>query len=83
MLVIQLKKTVYNTKITEIENKLIDQNHDKYITTPDFSKLTAENFPARLKQASLVTKTYFDAKLKVPIKTLTQIKQNIYVLKIN
>ena len=50
-------------KITEIENKLTDHNHDEYITTPEFNKLTAENFPARLAQANLITKTDFNAKL--------------------
>ena len=29
-----VKKTNYDTKITEIEKKLTDHNHDKYITTP-------------------------------------------------
>ena len=29
-----VNKTDYNTKITEIERKLTDHNHDKYITTP-------------------------------------------------
>ena len=58
-----VKKTDYNTKITEIEKKLTDHNHDKYITTPEFNKLNAENFSARLKQADLVTKTDFNAKL--------------------
>ena len=28
-----VNKTDYNTKITEIEKKLTDHNHDKYITT--------------------------------------------------
>ena len=28
------KKTDYKTKITEIEKRLTDHNHDKYITTP-------------------------------------------------
>ena len=28
-----VKKTDYNTKITEIEEKLTDHNHDKYVTT--------------------------------------------------
>ena len=37
MLVIQLKETDYNTKITEIENKLNNHNHDKYIDTPEFN----------------------------------------------
>ena len=46
---ILLKKTDYNTKVTELEKKLTDHNHDKYITTPEFKKLTAEHFIARLK----------------------------------
>ena len=47
MLVIQSKKTDYNTKINEIEKKISGHYHDRYITTPEFSKLTAENFTAR------------------------------------
>ena len=34
-----VKKADDNTKITEIENKLNNHNHDKYITTPDFNTL--------------------------------------------
>ena len=63
MLVIQLKKTDYNTKINDIEKKITDHNDDKYITTPEFNKLTVENFAGRLAQANLVTKTDFDDKL--------------------
>ena len=48
VLLIQAKKTDYNTKINEIEKKITDHNHDKYITTPEFNKLTSENFAARL-----------------------------------
>ena len=65
-----LKKTNYNNKITEIEKKLTDHNQDKYITTLEFNKLTAENFAARLKQAKRVIKTHFDDKLK-SLKKLT------------
>ena len=52
MLVVQSKKkTNYNTKISEIENKIAtNHDHDKYITTQEFNKLTSENFTARLKQ---------------------------------
>ena len=50
--------TVLKTKLSEGENKIL--NHEKYITTPEFNKLTAENFTARLKQANLVTQTDFD-----------------------
>ena len=32
-----VKKRNYNTKITEIEKRLTDHNHDKYITTQEFS----------------------------------------------
>ena len=53
--------TVLNTKISEVENKCPD--HAKYITTQELNKLTAEHFAARLKQAHLVNKTYFDIKL--------------------
>ena len=63
MLVIQLKKTDYNTKVTEIENKLNNHNHDKYIDTSEFNKLAADVFNARLAQAKLITKANFDAKL--------------------
>ena len=47
--------TILNTKISEVENKI--PNNSKYITTQVFNKLTAEDFPARLKQADLVNKT--------------------------
>ena len=63
MLIIQLKKTDYNTKITEIEKKLTDQNHDKYIATPVFNTLAADVFNARLAQANLITGIDFNAKL--------------------
>ena len=52
--------TVLDTKVSEVENKI--SNHDKYITTLEFNKLTQENFTARLKQANLMIKTDFDKK---------------------
>ena len=73
MLVMQLKKTDYNTKSSEIEKKITNHDNDKYITTPEFNKLTAEKFDARLAQvnlasendiAALVRKSDFDDKLK-------------------
>ena len=57
-----VKKTDYNNKVTAIENKLNNHNHDKYITTPEFNTLAADVFNARLAQANLVT-TDFDAEL--------------------
>ena len=59
MLVIQFKKTGYKTKISEIGKKITDHDHDKYITTPEFNKSTAENFPARLAQTTPHKKPYF------------------------
>ena len=57
MLVIQSKKkTDYNTKIVEIENKIADHDHDKNITTQELYKLKSEHFIARLKQANLAGK---------------------------
>ena len=59
MLAIQLKKTDYDTKINEIEKKITDHKHEKYIATPEFNKLTLENFAARLAQTNSVTKDIF------------------------
>ena len=54
-----VKKTDYNTTINDIEKKITDHNHDEYITTPEFNKLTAENFAAILKQVNLASKSDF------------------------
>ena len=37
-----VKKTDYDVKVSEIEKKVTNHNHNKYITTPEFNKLTAE-----------------------------------------
>ena len=58
-----VKKTDYDTKFNEIKKKIIDHKHDKYVTTPEFNKLTAENFAERLVKANLVIKRNFDYKL--------------------
>ena len=59
-----VKKTDCNTKISEIEGKLGNHNHDKYITTPEFNMFSKEVFDARLKLVNLVTKRDFDVELK-------------------
>ena len=41
-----VKKTDYNRKITDIENKLNNHNHDKYIDTSEFNTLAANVFNA-------------------------------------
>ena len=60
-----VKKTDYNTKISEIENKVNDHNHDKYITTPEFNTMAADIFKATpAAQTDLIRKPDFDSKLK-------------------
>ena len=54
MLVVQLRKANYDTKITELGKKLTDHNYDKYITTPEFNTLATRVFNARLAQANLI-----------------------------
>ena len=79
-----VKVTDYIIKINEDEKEITDHNHDKYIATPEFNKLTSENFAERLKQANLagksdngilVNKTDFDNKLS------TQVKKKVYLLR--
>ena len=82
MLVIQSKKTEYDTKVSEIEKKVTDRDHDKYITTSEFNNLTAKSFAARLAQANLVRKTDFDTKL-IRLKKFDSNETNIYLLKIH
>ena len=56
-----VKKADYNTKIAEIEKNILYYDHNnKYITTQQFDRLSAENFTARLKQANLETKADID-----------------------
>ena len=59
------KKTDYNTKISEIENKVNDHNHDKYITAPEFNTMAADVSKEILAaQTDLIRKPDFDLKLK-------------------
>ena len=58
-----VKNADYETKITEIEKKLTDHNHDKYVAASEFKALAANVFNARLTQANLIAKTDFDANL--------------------
>ena len=53
VLVIQSKKTEYNTKINKIDKKITDHNHDNYVTTPEFNNFAKESLNLRFKQANL------------------------------
>ena len=87
----KVKSNCFNTTVvTAVENEILDDR--KYITTPEFNKSTLENFSARLLQATLgskndianfLKKTGFDNKLRNLSKELLQIKQNLYLLKMN
>ena len=60
---ILVKKTDCDTKISDIEKKISDHDHDKYITTPEFNTMAANVFNAKLAQANVITKAHFDANL--------------------
>ena len=81
MLVILLKKTDYNTKITEIENKVTNHKHDEYITAPKFNTLALDTFNVRIAQANLITKTDFDAKLSGLNRKITKNKSDHLLVK--
>ena len=68
MLLIQLNKQI----TTEIENKLNNHNHDKYLDSSEFNKLAVDVFNPRLAQANLIAKRDFDAKLLSLNKQITQ-----------
>ena len=40
-----------------MEKKITDRDHDKYITTPEFNMLTAENVAAIFQQGNLASKS--------------------------
>ena len=70
--------------------KIYDHNHDKYITTPELNKLTAESFVTRLAQANLASKsdianfleiTDFNDKLKFLNKKVTSNKTKHLLVK--
>ena len=45
-----IKKTDYDAQISKIAKKILDHNHNKYITTHKIIKSTADNADARLKK---------------------------------
>ena len=76
-----VKKTIYDTRISKLEKKRTDHNHDKYITTPEFNTLAGDVFNARLAQATLITKTDFDAKLSSRNRKITSNKSKYLLVK--
>ena len=78
-----VKKTDYDAKVTEIENKITNHKRDEYITTPEFNKLAADVFNVRIAQANLITKTDFDARLSGLNRKITKNKSDHVLVKIN
>ena len=72
------KKTNYAAKTSELEKKVTDHYHGKYITTSEFNNLTAKNFAARLLQ----TKADFDTK-PISLNKKNSIKAKLCYLKMN
>ena len=56
-LLILLFTTKLLARLSIFKKKITNHNHDKYITTPEFNKLTSETFAARLKPANLASKS--------------------------
>ena len=48
----------------KLKKKLTDHNHEKYITTPEFNKLSVQVFDSRLTRANLVPKADFEDRLR-------------------
>lgn len=68
ILVIWLKKTYYNTKVKDIEDKIFA--HSTYITTNDFNNnFSTTMFNKRLKRAKLATNKDLDTLKKMLLKT--------------
>ena len=74
------------------EQEITYNDHDKYITTQKFNKLTSDNFTSRLEQASLankndisnfVEKTDFDNGLKTLNKKVTSNKTKHILVQLN
>ena len=82
-MLVTLLKTDYRTKVTEIENKLSNHNHDKYIDPPEFNKLVVEDFNARLAQANLVKKQILMINYQILTEKLLKIKQIMYLFRMN
>ena len=73
---------VTNVVVTVVENKIPD--HSTYISSPEFNKLTAENFCCNIitsRNANLARKTDFDDKLKNLNKKITSNKTEHVLVK--
>ena len=54
---LKIKYLVLIVQSNETEKKITNHDHNKYTTIPEFNKLTAEYFVARLAQTNLASKS--------------------------
>ena len=79
-----VRKANYDTKISDLEKKLSDHNHDKYITTPEFNALTADHFNCKISTSKFNRKRQIlMLNCQVLTEKLIQINQNIYLLQMS
>ena len=78
-----VKKTDYDTIVTEIEKKLTDHNHDKYITTTELNKLGTDTVNTRIVREKLVKNTDFGNKLSNLNRKIASNKKKTYLLQKN
>ena len=76
ILVVWLRKQIITQKLVKLNQNLLIIIKKKNITTPEFNRLIAEVFDARLARANLVARQILMMNLKDKIKKLTQPKQN-------
>ena len=75
-----VKKTDYDKKITEIEKKLNNHNHDKYIDTSKFNTLATNLFNTRTAQTNLIQKRILMLNYLALIEKLLQIRQDFLLM---
>ena len=69
VLIIQPKQLTITQILLKLKKKNSDHDHsNEYINTPEFNKLTSENFAARLKQANLASRNDIENFVKSLIK---------------
>ena len=59
MSVIQSKKLTIKQKLMNFKKKITVLSHDKYITTPEFNKLTAQKVCCKISTSNLNNKDRF------------------------
>ena len=78
-----VEKTNSDAKIIELEKKLADHNHKKYITSSESINLATEVFNLKLSQANIIRKTDFNTELSNLKRKISSNKTSIYLLKMN